>query len=180
MNTNPEGFPSEDERVASFMQALQRMHDDPAEAARIDLIVEEADAGLDAHEHGDGQPLVVHIHSEGRLNISALRQPVEPQPTTVEAEAPPEPRRPEPKKNRSLRLSATAATPLIPMTAVVLYSMQEGNTSKWLTAALSAVFMVTAAGLTLIRALTDHERRQALRRPVSRRARTRTRALNRQ
>ncbi|MEU6379248.1 DUF6232 family protein [Streptomyces sp. NPDC046909] len=137
MNTNQEESPSRNERVASFMQALQRMHDDPAEAARIRLIIDEDEPEADAHGRGDGQALVVHIRNEGRINFGALRQAAEPQPAPTEAEA--------------------------------RYEFCSEPTKKW-------PVRLTAAGLDLIKTLTDREARQASRRqPAERNERAKSR-----
>ncbi|MFJ9893604.1 hypothetical protein ACIQPR_09745 [Streptomyces sp. NPDC091280] len=177
-DNDKEAIRSEEERVASFMQALQRMHDDPAEVARIELMIEEAEAGL-ADEVGEDQPLVVHIHNEGHLDFTAPRHVVEPPPVAAASDDRSEPYA-EPTTNRGLRSSATAAFPLALMSFVVIHSMQEGRASQWLTAVLSAVFMLTAAALTLIRAVTDREMQSRQRGIWRVRGKTRARELNRQ
>ncbi|MFH9069045.1 hypothetical protein [Streptomyces alboflavus] len=70
MNTDEENIHTqennspEEERVTAFMQALQRMHEDPAEAARIDKIIEDAEHLTDETVRQD-LPLAVHIHNQG-------------------------------------------------------------------------------------------------------------------
>ncbi|MFJ4623027.1 hypothetical protein [Streptomyces sp. NPDC088812] len=178
MNTNQEGFPSEDERVASFMQALQRMHEDPAEAARIELIIEEAEASPDAREVGDGQPLVFHIHNEGRLNFTAPQQVVEPKSAEPGVSVPSE-RRTEPKRSFLTAASTAASFPLVLMAFVVVFSMQDGRSSGWVSAAMSVVFSITAAALSFAFTRSDRDRRQGSLRGSLVRKGDRARELNR-
>ncbi|MFJ2407459.1 hypothetical protein ACIOUE_39925 [Streptomyces xanthochromogenes] len=56
-----------EQRVLRFMQAIERMHNDPAEAARIDLIIDDVD-GLVTHE--DHQQAILGVRSEGNLNVT--------------------------------------------------------------------------------------------------------------
>lgn len=59
----------EEERVASFVQALRRMHDDPAEAARIDAMIAEVDEPVVVDTR---RPLVIHVYNNGGTNTVNL------------------------------------------------------------------------------------------------------------
>ncbi|WP_326615139.1 hypothetical protein OG949_40350 (plasmid) [Streptomyces scopuliridis] len=66
---NDENATAEEQRVARFVQAIERMHHDPAEAARIDLIIDEVDGPVMDEEN---QQIVVHVHNEGGGNITNI------------------------------------------------------------------------------------------------------------
>ncbi|MFE3687796.1 hypothetical protein ACFXPM_31840 [Streptomyces sp. NPDC059095] len=80
-----ESAAAEEQRVLRFMQAIERMHNDPAEAARIDLIIDDVD-GLVTDE--GGQQAVVDVHSEGNLNVPNVSlvgvSPARPKPEKTE------------------------------------------------------------------------------------------------
>ncbi|MGW9185983.1 hypothetical protein [Streptomyces rubiginosohelvolus] len=59
----------EEQRVARFMQAIERMHHDPAEAARIDLLIAEAE---ELAVDDDNQQIVVHVHNDGEGNFTNI------------------------------------------------------------------------------------------------------------
>ncbi|MEU2485018.1 hypothetical protein ABZ593_10495 [Streptomyces sp. NPDC012617] len=61
---------AEERRVARFTQAIERMHHDPAEAARIDLIIEETE-GLVVDE--ENQQIIVHVHNAGEGSVTNIQ-----------------------------------------------------------------------------------------------------------
>ncbi|MEU6588841.1 hypothetical protein ABZ923_06350 [Streptomyces sp. NPDC046881] len=130
MNQDQEEKRSEEARVDSFMQALQRMHDDPAEAARIDAIIEDAE-NLDEDMSSHDRPLVVHIHNEGGHNVVDLSP--SPQPHTIEEPDPNRaPRKTKPRRSHAFSWHLPAALPALTlMTAVVITSMGRASSVTW-------------------------------------------------
>ncbi|WP_157876762.1 hypothetical protein [Streptomyces graminilatus] len=141
MNKDQEENRSEEARVDSFMQALQRMHNDPAEAARIDAIIEDAE-NLDEEANSHDRPLVVHIHNEGGHNIVDLSP--SPQPQILEEPDPNKaPRETKLRRSHALGWRLPAALPALTlMTTVVITSMGRASSVTW--TILASLFMAIA------------------------------------
>ncbi|MGX1886797.1 hypothetical protein [Streptomyces sp. NPDC055287] len=137
----------EDERVSKFAEALNRMHDDPAEAARIDSIIDdfEEDPGhaVPGHAVGDdpAQSVVVHIHNDGENSSTHFSMGTTPDPAVPAAEPEAEASKPRPTHTWDLRLSAL---PLVLMAAVAMVAIQTSAT-EWLSASLAMGFAMTSA-----------------------------------
>nr|WP_145485519.1 MULTISPECIES: hypothetical protein [Streptomyces] len=153
---NQEDIRSEEEHVASFRLALQRMHEDPAEAARIESIIEDAElADPQAALHDPHPHVVVNVSGGDRntVKIFGSHSDAGSEPPREQAPAAPvSPVRtrkrfpiPEVQLTRTRAVANTASLSL--MATIALFAMQGGG--AMLSIVLS-VLAVTTAGLSVL------------------------------
>ncbi|WP_405859806.1 hypothetical protein OG361_34310 [Streptomyces sp. NBC_00090] len=146
---NQEEIRSEGERVASFRQALQRLHDDPSEAARIDSIIDEAElVDQQVTDRSHHQHVVVNVNGGETNNVEIFGSRREAESEAFRDPAPATPVMPDHPSERSrpaleVQLTRTRAVTnvasLVLMTTIALFAMQGGS------AVLGAVLSVLAA-----------------------------------
>ncbi|MFI1953116.1 hypothetical protein ACH437_14905 [Streptomyces xinghaiensis] len=158
MNTNQEEIRSEEVHVASLRQALQRMHDDPAEAARIDSIIEDAELPVQqAPDRNHHQHVVVNVSGgeHNTVEISGFRRDPEHVPLVM-PDHPRERSRPVPEVQITRTRALTTTASLTLMTTIALFAMQGGP------AVLSAVLSIVAAATAGLHVLLSGSSRTAV------------------
>jgi hypothetical protein len=181
-DNDKEAIRSEEERVASFMQALQRMHDDPAEAARIDSMIEDAEVvAQQTPDRSQPQHVVVNVNGGENNTVEILgarhdaasgshRAP-EPESQKVRKT----PKMPKPPRERfepiamvqiarTQALAATASLALL--TTIALFAMQGGWTL--LTVVVNTIAAATAGLHVLLTSVTRGSGSRALVRTAQR------------
>ncbi|MEV7197359.1 hypothetical protein AB0N81_36995 [Streptomyces sp. NPDC093510] len=137
-DNDKEAIRSEEERVASFMQALQRMHESPAEAARIDSVIEDAEiVAQQAPDRNQPQHVVVNVNGGEHNTVEISGAQHDATSGSHPAPEPVSPQMPDPVSERSrpvptvqiarTRALATTAS-LVLLTTIALFAMQAGST----------------------------------------------------